>query len=358
MSSRRFQSFFPTPRFLRMPSVGLDISDKSVRFLGLREGSAGTHIGPYAEEDIPPGIVEGGKIKDEARIQALLRRMKGAHGLDFVRVSLPEEQAYMFRLDLEGVERSGWRDAVMLQLEENVPMPVEEAIFDYEVLEERIGGAMLQVSAFPRALAEDYLRIFKDSGLRPLSFEIEAQAIARAAVPKGDGGMRMVVDFGKSRTGISVVQKGVVVFTSTIELGGYLLTEAIGKELGVSPEEAERMKKEEGLSSGRAAGGVSSAVISTVSILKDEINRHFIYWHTHKAADYRGGRIESIILCGGDSNLRGLADYLSQSLRLPVSLAEVWQNVPPLADSVPEIPFASSLTYATAVGLALGDFES
>lgn len=357
--TRLFQSFFPTPRYLRMPSVGLDISDKSVRFLGLKETPKGIRLGAYADEDIPPGLVEKGTIKDEKRVKEVLRSMKERHKLEFVRVSLPEEHGYLFRLDLEGVSRGEWRDSVLIQLEENVPLSAEEAIFDYEVLDERENGATLQVSVFPRALAESYLRIFKESGLVPLSFEVEAQAIARAVVKKGDGGVRMVVDFGKSRTGISVVQKGVVVFTSTIDIGGYLLTDAISKQFSVASDAAERLKKEEGLSSGRKTKDVSSAIISTISTLKDEINKHFIYWHTHKAKQYPGGgHIESIVLCGGDSNLRGLSDYLAQNLRLPVALADVWQNVASAGEIVPEIPFASSLTYATAIGLALGDFES
>ena len=52
MSARLFQSFFPTPSFLRMPSVGLDISDKSVRFLGLRETSNGIRVGRSEERRV------------------------------------------------------------------------------------------------------------------------------------------------------------------------------------------------------------------------------------------------------------------------------------------------------------------
>jgi len=152
-----------------MPSVGLDISDKSIRFLGFREKKGVLNIDRFAEEKLPAGIVVQGKIKNPEKMKAELTRFRAAHGLEFVRVSLPEEQAYLFSMKLPLVKKRELRESVTLQLEEHVPLKSEDAVFDYEIMGERADGYVLGVSAYPRTVAESYADIFMGSGLIPLS---------------------------------------------------------------------------------------------------------------------------------------------------------------------------------------------
>jgi Tfp pilus assembly PilM family ATPase len=85
--------------------------------------------------------------------------------------------------------------------------------------------------------------------------------------------------------------------------------------------------------------------------------KHFIYWHTHQEGNKDHPTIKKIILCGGDSNLIGLAEYFAVSTKNPVEMANVWTNITNTEKHVPEIRFEQSLTYAAALGLALGNFE-
>ena len=98
------------------------------------------------------------------------------------------------------------------------------------------------------------------------------------------------------------------------------------------------------------------SVINPISALKDEINRILLYWKTHK--DKQGSisaPVSSIILCGSNSNMPAMDEYLSLSLKLPTHSAEVWKNALDLDDYIPPITHAQSLDYAAAVGLALGE---
>jgi hypothetical protein len=63
-------------------------------------------------------------------------------------------------------------------------------------------------------------------------------------------------------------------------------------------------------------------------------------------------------LPGGDSNLIGLPEYLSASTHTPVEHANVWANIANAEKYVPEIAFNKSLSFAAALGLALGDFDN
>ena len=340
------------------PSFGLDISDESLKFIELVPAKTGIKIGRYGERKISTGIIESGKIKDPKKLEQVLLSLKKEIGMRFVRVSLPEEQVYLFHLRLEKEGLMNVREGIELSLEEHVPIPAQDAIFDYEVLSESEQSLELEVAAIPKNVIENYLLVFRNSILSVQSFELEAQAISRAVVKKGDLNTYMIVDFGQTRTGIFIMSHGVVTFTSTLDLGGATLTKMIQKNFNVNAEEADKMKKKFGLQRNMENKEIFSVLLNSASVLRDEIAKNFLYWHTHKdEEDRERPPIKKIILCGGDANLIGLAEYFSISIKNKVETANVWANIFDTEKYIPEITFNRSLTYAAAIGLALGDFE-
>ena len=277
--------------------------------------------------------------------------------IDSVRVSLPEEQMYLFEFRLEKAGIENIRDSIELSLEEYIPLSAQDAVFDYEILKEDERGFDIQVSAIPKNIIDDYLSVFKDSEIRVDSFELEAQAISRAVIKEDDKETYMIVDFGEKRTGIFIITSGIVVFTSTLDVGGILLTNMIQKSFKISFEEAEKMKRKYGLERNAENQELFSVILNSVSILRDEIMKHFVYWHTHKEGNREHSPIRKIILCGGDSNLVGFLDYLSVSTKNSIKIADVWINITNAQNYIPEIKFEQSLSYAAALGLALGNFK-
>jgi len=353
-----FLKFFPVPKFLLAPSFGLDISDKSLKFTELLAADKGIKLGRYGERPIPAGIIESGKIKDSKRLGEVLSMLRTKDDIKSVRVSLPEEQVYLFRLRLEKSGISNIREAIELSLEEHVPISAEDAIFDYEILSEDDQKLELQVAAIPQNVIENYLLVFENSFLSVQSFELEAQAISRAVIKKGDPNAYMIVDFGQTRTGIFIVSNGIVIFTSTLDVGGETLNSIIAKNFKVSLEEGKRIKQEYGLQRNTPNKEIFAVTLNSVSVLRDEIAKHFLYWHTHKDEEGKSNPpIKKIILCGGDANLIGLADYLSVSMKVPVEMANVWVNIDNAGEKIPKISFRESLSFASALGLALGGFE-
>jgi len=340
------------------PSFGLDISDESLKFVELVPTKDGIRMGRYGERKIPTGIIESGKIKNTEKLKEVLSALRKEEGVRFVRVSLPEEQIYLFSLHLEKSGLKNVREGIELSLEEHIPIPAPEAIFDYEVLSETPQSLEIQVAAIPQNVIENYLAVFRSSFISVQSFELEGQAIARAVVEKDDPETYMIVDFGQTRTGLSIVSNGIVVFTSTLDIGGVSLNSMIQKNFNVSSEEAEKMKRQYGLQRNVENREIFSVLLNSVSILRDELVKHFLYWHTHKDDEGKDRPpIKKIILCGGDSNLIGLPEYLSVSMKSRVEMADVWSNILDTKESVPEINFNKSMTFAAALGLALGDFD-
>jgi len=358
MLRNSFHRFFPAPAFLSMPSFGIDISDESIKFVELADTKNGIKVKKSGEQRIPAGIIDSGKIINPEKLQEILTSIKKQEGIHSVRVSLPEEQVYLFQMKLAKDGLKSIKESIELSLEEHIPIPAPDAVFDYELIAEDTTHLTIQVAAIPSNVIGSYLDVFKNTGLSVKSLELEAQAIARSVIRKSDPDTYMIVDFGEKRTGIFIVSKGIVMFTSTLDIGGDMLGAMIEKSFKVDREEAERIKINYGLQRNTDNKEIFSVLLNSVSVLRDELSKHFIYWHTHKN---EGGEsnpaIKKILLCGGDANLIGLSDYLSVSLKTKVEMADVWVNIINTENHIPEITFNKALAFASAVGLALGDFE-
>lgn len=359
MQTTHARSFlFPPPAFLTMPAVGIDISDRSVRFAELLGSKGHYKIGRFGEVSIPEGVIEGGQIKNSEKLREVLFGLAKKYSISFVRAALPEERLYFFRTRVDKGTMEEMRTTLELSLEEHVPIPAFDAIFDFDVVEEFETENEVAVTASSRELVEAYAKIFADAGMTLLSLELEAQAIMRSVVSGEDELATLIVDFGETRTGLSICHKGQVRFTSTVSVGGRTLTEVLAKNFKISMEEAEKMKREYGLQRNSPHQDLFALLLNNIAVLRDEINKHFIYWHTHK--DEAGNDrppIGQILLVGGNSNLSGLSDYLSTSLRTKTVIGDVWVNAPFPQGSVPPLPKKDSLSYATAIGLALKDHE-
>jgi type IV pilus assembly protein PilM len=343
-----------------MPCVGVDISDTSLKYIEFEPSSefnTNRKIKQWGEVDIPAGIVKRGQVIDTAKLVSVLKEFKEKSKSEFIRVSLPEERAYLFETTIKkGTSPKEVRGLLEFRLEENVPIPPKDAYFDYTVLPTKTTDKNVKVSvaAYAKETIQQYYDSCVEAGLHPVSFEIEAQAVARAIVPNGFMGSTMLVDFGKTRTGIGIVHKDVLLYTSTIDIGGDILSQALRKTLGNDVPESEltKLKNTQGLVRGVESSDIADTLISTISVIKDEIATRMQYWHTRNgSSDER--RINSILLSGGSANLKGLPAYLTETLGVDSVRANVWENSFSLQDVVPPIDRRHSYGYATAIGLAL-----
>lgn len=352
--------FLPPPTYITMPCVGVDISDTSLKYVLFKPHARSTtkkELEIWGDIPIPNGTLNRGEIIDVNQLVLVLKEFKKITKADFIRVSLPEERAYLFETEIrENTPSKEVRGLLEFRLEENVPIPSKDVLFDYMFLEnaESRSTAQIAVAAYARETINTYHSACIEAGLRPVSFEVEAQAMARAVVPDDISGAVMLVDFGKTRTGIGIVYNKALLYTSTIDIGGNELSTAMRKVLGpeVAESELTRLKNTEGLVKRIGSSDVHDALISTISVIKDELSTRMQYWHLRNGHS-QARKISSIILCGGSSNLKGLPEYMTESLGVPSVRGDVWENTFSLEDTVPPIDKKHSFGYATAIGLAL-----
>ena len=335
-----------------MPSVGVDISDTTIKFVELVRTKKGIQVGRFGSKKIAEGIVVAGKIVDPDALIAELTELREENNLQFVRASLPEEQGYLFEASLPA-DVTNVHQAIEFVLEENVPLTPEEAVIGYDLIED----SRALVSVFPGSAAERYTRLLHAAGLVPLSLEIEPQAIARAVLRPDQKGSTCIVDFGRQRTGIAMTLGQHVKFATTITAGGDAVSEAIlAAAPDTDPKNIATIKNEKGVAFLKQYGVEAMAPINALAA---ELLRYIAYWNTLEDTVAKKQKpITKVILCGGNGNMAGLPELLTKELKIKVERANVWTNILDIKKETPAIHLRESLGLAPAIGLALRGISS
>ena len=234
--------FFPPPKFIDFPITGLDISDRSIKFVELTQTASGRRLKRFGKKDLPPGIIVSGEIKKADEFSSLLASIFKPLKINRVFAAMPEERAYVNVIKLPEMDISSMRDAVELELSQVIPLPAEEIIFDFELLPAIITASDAIITenlplhrdvivyAFPRSVVQNYLNAYLNAGLFPESFTMETVSLSRALMPGGKSPLPvMIIDFGKTRTSFVIVAEGLVRFSSTVNIAGQELDGAIAK---------------------------------------------------------------------------------------------------------------------------------
>lgn len=323
---------FPTPDFLTLDPVSLDISPGAVRIMKLMKTNVGKIPKIYDEIILnePCSLLEKeSDLETCDELRSAIKKLRDTYKLKFVSVSLPELKTYIYktRLPKEALKTIG--ETLKFSLEENVPINPQDVLFQYSVIDKKKSVHSdhidVVVSALPKSVIEMYTRLLKDLDLTAVSFESESHSLARSLVKKDDPGSYLLVHFDVTKVSLAIVEHNVVQYTSSLPIG----SDEIIKDLN----------------------GASAQT------LKEQINKLLVYWFTNKNDPDADHRIEIAILSGAISNQTGLEDFLERGLRLSVKVGDVWQNAFSLDDYIPPIDHTKSLDYATAVGLALINTE-
>jgi type IV pilus assembly protein PilM len=349
-----------------MPHIGLDISYSTIRYIELTKESGKFKIKKHGIKKLNTPVVIGQPLATNTDLEKSLIEIQKSNKINFVEVSIPEVQAYLYTAEVPEGDEESIMTNIELHLEENAPLTINEAVFEYFPVRrnKQKGTVTVAVSVVPYQIVKDYINLLEKCNMTPVSFLIENQALSRSVINSNDSSLYMLVQISERRTGFSIVSDHAVQFTSSIQLGSVDFTNNLAKELKISVEEAEKLKysSKNGENCGNCDDNddnkvvleedkIFMSMINSFSTLKDEIQRVCIYWQSMQ--ENLKLPIKKIILSGRDATLPGLQEYFSADLNLPVDIANVWQNIFDLNETVPEIEFCDALDFGTAIGLAL-----
>lgn len=347
---------FAPPKYLVLPTAGIDVSVSGVKGVVLAERSHGLELVAFAEEKLPTGAFTAAEITDPAAIVTAITALSKRLGVRTANIALPESRTYLFEADVEGNTPNAWATSVESRIDEFVPLPPSEVAFDLVTAGKKDAQTHIVGVGYARRVIAQSLAVFDDAGITVRSVESELFSMPRAVLADGDRSTVLIIDIGKTTTKLIVVSNRLPRYATTLDIGGHALTLAVVKYFGVSEEEARRVKVERGLVAGGAKDEYRDAMLSTVAAIREEITRRLEYWQTRAAPGTDHEPVTRAIIVGGNASVKGLPEYLAAGLKIPVELGDVFTNLASRDRWLPPVEYTQSLAYATAIGLALRQY--
>jgi type IV pilus assembly protein PilM len=295
-------------------------------------------------------------MQDEKELTALSGLIKKLHKESNVSskniiIALPEPQVFTRTIKFPLLTDKEVASAVKWEAEQYIPIPINEAIIQHQVLERRENVSPPEVIALlvaaPRVLVEKYVKVAQTAGLTVVRVETELMSLVRALAPVD--GTVLLVDFGARSTDIAIAKNGLLSFSRSVPTAGEAFTRAVAQSLGVEQKQAEEYKKTYGLSGSQLEGKVSGALGPIFRLVADEIKKAIQFYQTEE----KGDSPQAIILSGGTAGLPEAISTLSKSLGLEVVVGNPFSKVLLDPETAKKIaPYAP--LYSIALGLALG----
>lgn len=338
------------------PIFGLDIGFSSAKVMQVAQHGKQQSILGYGVAKFPPEAIENGVIIDHEpiakSIQDLFKNgLVGEISTRRVSFSVPAARTFSRVLNLPKLAKKDLADAVRIEAEQYIPVPINELYLDYMIIRKTDKNTEVLAVAVPKKLVDSYVTLGKLLGLEVVAMETSTSACCRLfehtdahEVPT------VLIDFGSVSSDITVYDRGIVV-TGTIPGGGDDITTLISKNLGLSHDEAHLIKTKYGLSVSKKQDQVLAALEPVLTQLIKESKRMIRYYEERSPGKQH--KIEQIVTIGGGANVPGLSDYMTDSLRLPVRMCDPWNQI---AFKHLQPPGAIERTmYITVAGLALAE---
>lgn len=347
--------------------IGLDLGTSSIKLVEAREEKGRPRLVSYGFIERPTDIVKSDvEAKQKEIVDAIKSIVKqGKMSSTKVVAALPSYAVFSSIISLPAMSKKDLYSAVRWEAKKFVPMPIEEMVLDWRILEpERevkpapagtatkgqteAGPKKLRVllTAAPRNLVKRYIEICKAADLQIVSLETEAFALERSLIGN-DRSAIMVVDIGGISTYIAIVRNSVPMLNRSIDVGGDTITKSVANALNIDLERAEQFKRDSGMVQTEGSS-VPKTIEFIISSIVNEINYAFNL--------YRGQQeqtlVEKIILAGGSAFLPQLPQYLERTLNLNVVIGDPWSRLIYPLDLKPALDDIGP-RFAVAVGLAM-----
>ena len=345
-------------------AIGLDIGTSGVRAAELSFGKGHVTLEKFGQVALPQGAVRDGEVVDPDAVAEAIKQLWSHTKFSSKKVviGVANQKVIVRQVDLPWMPADELRKSLAYQVQDFVPMPVDQAVLDFHPLEEvgaDGGNRMLRglLVAASRDMVNVSLEAVQKAGLSPVMVDLTSFAVIRSLADSDELGMgahvEALVDVGARVTNIVVHQGGVPRFVRILLMGGQDVTDAVAERMGIPQDQAEAVKQQLGLDTEDAAGmqAATRVVEAVTAAFVDEIRGSLDYY----LASSGSAPISRLVLTGGGARLGGLAQRLQVTTRVPVEVGSPMNSLRMgrTGLSPEQIAFVEPLS-AVPVGLALG----
>jgi type IV pilus assembly protein PilM len=339
------------------PLVGLDIGTSSIKAAVLkpRGKGRGFTLQNLAMEPLPPEVIVEGAIMDSGPVIEAINRVCEAGRIrqTEVAVALSGNSVIVKRVSIPSMSDEELAESIHWEAEQYIPFDIEDVNIDYQVLGDSDGDQMdVLLVAVKKDKVNDYTSVISQAGRIPVLVDVDVFAVQNAfEASHGSTETQTIalLNVGASVTNVAVLTGGHSRFWRDLSVGGNQYTEALQRELGVSFEVAEAVKK--GQSDEDVPPDAVAPVLETVNNeVATEIQKTVDFF----LSSHSDEQLDKIVLSGGGSKLESFPEMLHDRFGCPVEHMDLFHSItvddrafPPetLAEMAPAV--------AVAVGLGI-----
>lgn len=270
-------------------------------------------------------------------------------------ISIPDFGSFFTNINLPAMDEEEISQAVKYQVRPYIPLSLEDVTLDWSITEGKPPKTPIKVLvvAIPNDIIDHYTKIADYTDLNIKFLEPEVFSLARALTRIEKKGVIGLIDMGAISTTCSVLDQGMVKLSFSFNVAGNELTEVIASALNISYNEAEKIKRSQGVlpDDQNQSNNIRKLLIPLIGSILDESKKAFRAFYSQE-----GKEVEKIILSGGLSFMPGLKELFAIEFNKQIIMADPFFGIefpPAVKNILKEIgPY-----YGVAVGLALKGLE-
>ena len=312
--------------------VGVDIGSSAVKAVELKVGGKGGdefQLLNIGLEPLPPEAIVDGAIMDSGAVIDAVQNLFQDNRIKTAEVStgVSGNAVIVKKISLPQMSEEELAESIHWEAEQYIPFDIQDVQLDYEVVEggEAAGNMDVLLVAVKKDKISEYTSAITQAGRNPTIVDVDVFALQNCYeinyVPD-PGRVVALLNIGASIMNINVVKDGSSTFNRDIAVGGNQYTDAIQKDLNLSFEQAEALKRGEQVEE-TSAESLTPILQAVSENIATEIQRTFDFFRATSQED----RVDQIYLSGGAAKVHGLRDLLADRLDAPVELLNPFLNV-------------------------------
>ena len=338
--------------------VGLDIGSSSIKAVELKSTKAGYELASFGMEALAQDTVVDGAIMDAPQVANAITKIFEIEKIKTKNVgtSVSGHSVIVKRVPLPLMTEEELYDRIPSEASQHIPFDIADVNLSYQLLEAMDSQMDVLLVAVKKDKILNHTNVLAKAGKTPVVVDIDAFGLQNCFEVncEPDAGQTVaLLNIGASVMNINIVRGGIPLFTRDVSVGGNQYTDALQKELDLSFDDAERLKKGDTLPT--VTDEQKGQILRSVSdILTLEIQKTFDFFR----ATASGENIQRIMVAGGTARVPGLVDLLREEFAMPVEELNPFRKVliNPGKHSEDQIrELAPRLV--VAVGLALRSFD-
>lgn len=309
------------------PVIGLDISQTGMKVMAIDRKK--WLVTGYGSIDLDPAKVQesidGGSEYLTTNLKDLIsKNLVGSLPSNHVILGIPAGRTFTRTFTVPLASEKHLKDAVELEVEQYIPIPLTALYVDFEVIERSKDELTVLMCAVPQTVVDSCIQIAQNAGLRVCMVESSVSAVARLLEATEEGHLpTVIVDIGPASTDIAILDRSIRI-AGSLNVGGNTFTLDIAKKLKVPLENAHQLKVLNGLNAGSRQQKIVSALTPSLDRIVAE-TRKVIRYYDERIADHR--KLEQILVVGGGANVPGIGEYFTNELVMPARVASPWQQL-------------------------------